>query len=281
MSNNVYYACLMAVADAERYQRLTHSDNLRAALDDLYKVLPEGYVSGLPYVTNDFQIKHKASILQRGVYDTLTAYLPEENEDTIYNITTGVTVYAESDDKDIKNLQKNLSEMRVAAGKVAVTLNELNVNSRLHSKAAAEVEAEIRGTKEDPSSATVRALSASHIRHLSSLDIVNDSIDNVSKRLDRALNNIDEIEVQILQMLSYKQLKDLTIKTSESVKALDVLYPDDYSGRKIDASAVNKERAALDGLTEALQGEDYRTSAYRELDNLMLDEHTQKILGNK
>lgn len=117
----MYYATLMAVADAERYQRITHSDSLRAAIGDLCEILPEGFVDKLPYVTNDFQVKHKASILQRETYKALTAYLPEEDEETIYNIITGATVYTETSDQDIKNLQKNLSEMRVAVERLQLT----------------------------------------------------------------------------------------------------------------------------------------------------------------
>lgn len=279
MSNNVYYACLMAVADAERYQRITHSDSLRVAIGDLCEILPEGFVEKLPYVTNDFQVKHKASILQRETYKALTAYLPEEDEETIYNIITGATVYTETNDPDIKNLQKNLSEMRVAAGKIAINLNELKVASALHAKAANEADAEIRGTKEDLSSPAVRALSAKHLKHLSALEIVNDGISNITERLDKALGNIGDIEVQILQMQSYKQLKELTIKTADSVRALDELCPADYSGKKVGMSTVDRERAAIDGLTEALQGDDSNAKAYQELDNLMLDKHTKEILG--
>lgn len=207
------------------------------------------------------------------------AYLPEEDEETIYNIITGATVYTETNDPDIKNLQKSLSEMRVAAGKIAINLNELKVASALHAKAADEAKAEIRGTKEDLSSPAVRALSAKHLKHLSALEIVNDGISNITERLDKALGNIGDIEVQILQMQSYKQLKELTIKTADSVRALDGLCPTDYSGKKVGMSSVDRERAAIDGLAEALQGDDSNTKAYQELDNLMLDKHTKEILG--
>ena len=279
MSNNVYYACLMAVADAERYQRLTYSDNLRAALDDLYKVLPEGFVGGLPYVTNEHQIKYKTSILQKETYKALTAYLPEQEEETIYNIITGATVYNESNDPDIKQLQKSLSEMRVAAGKTAINLNELKVASILHSKAAEEAEAAIKSATEAPSSPTVRKLSATHLRSLSALEVVNEGITNISKRLDSALSNIGDIEVQVLQVQSYKQLKELTTKTANSIKALDDMCPADYSGKRLTVSVADKERATLDGLTEVLLNEDSNANAYRELDNIMLDEHAKKIQG--
>ena len=169
--------------------------------------------------------------------------------------------------------------MRVAAGKIAINLNELKVASSLHAKAANEAEAEIRGTKEDLSSPAVRALSAKHLKHLSALEIVNDGISNITERLDKALGNIGDIEVQILQMQSYKQLKELTIKTADSVRALDELCPADYSGKKVGMSTVDRERAAIDGLTEALQGDDSNAKAYQELDNLMLDKHTKEILG--
>lgn len=281
MSNNVYYSCLMAVADAERYQQLTHSDNLRAALNDLYGVLPEGFVDGLPYVTNEYQIKYKASILQKETYKALTAYLPEQEEETIYNIVTGATVYTETNDPDIKQLQKSLSEMRVAAGKTAINLNELKVASILHTKAAEEAEAAIKSTTEAPSSPAVRTLSANHLRSLSALEIVNDGIVNIGKRLDSALSNIGDIEVQILQVQSYKQLKELTTKTADSIKALDAVYPADYSGKKLTSSITDKERATLDGLTEALLDEGSDANAYRELDNIMLEEHAKKIQGGK
>lgn len=102
----MYYSTLMAVADAERYQRITHSDSLRVAIGDLCEILPEGFVEKLPYVTNDFQVKHKASILQRETYKALTAYLPKEDEETIYNIITGATVYTETNDPDSRTYRR-------------------------------------------------------------------------------------------------------------------------------------------------------------------------------
>lgn len=44
-------------------------------------------------------------------------------------------------------------------------------------------------------------------------------------------------------------------------------------------SSVDRERAAIEGLTEALQGDDSNAKAYQVLDNLMLDKHTKEILG--
>lgn len=249
---------MLARSDAQRTLIQTGDQQLKEAIESHYRTWRG---TGGAQATAE-----AAATLQRESYQALKRKHPDVHPRILYTTITNGSIYRMSNnDPEITKLQETHTNLRIALGAGASTLNELKADITVHESTLNNIAKEIDNSELPDDDPHILALTANYVEVEGYYTAAVDNLNSLEETLKTLDTRITKLGLDIKQLKSVKALIKLTKDAATAVESVASVAGTNTGDTK---RALRAEQAKLEGNLE-VYGDNTNTET-AELNDLTL-----------